>query len=59
MENKTNALIQKPAYNSPELFFLELYAKNRMAVTSGSTEWFDQGGQGNFSYTVEEDSSWK
>ena len=41
MENKTNALIQKPAYNSPELFFLELYAKNRMAVTSGSTEWFD------------------
>lgn len=59
MENKTNALIQKPAYNSPELFFLELYAENIMAVASGSTEWYDQGGQGNFSYTVEEDSSWK
>ena len=59
METKTNALIQKPAYNSPELFFLELYAENIMAVTSGSTEWYDQGGQGNFSYTVEEDSSWK
>ena len=52
-------MINKIAYNSPELFFLELYAENIMAVTSGSTEWYDQGGQGNFTYTVEEDTSWK
>ena len=30
-----------------------------MAVTSGNTEWYDQGGQGNFTYTVETDDSWK
>ena len=59
MENKTNALIQKPAYNSPALSFLELHTENIMAVTSGSTEWYKQGGQGNFTYTVEEDTSWK
>ena len=59
MENKTNAIIQKPAYNSPALSFLALHTENTMAVTSGSTEWFDQGGQGNFTYTVEEDESWK
>ena len=55
MENKTNAIIQKPAYNSPALSFLELHTENIMAVTSGSTEWYKQGGQGNFTYTVEED----
>ena len=59
MENKTNAIIQKPAYNSPALSVLELQTENIMAGTSGSTEWYKQGGQGNFTYTVEEDSKWE
>ena len=59
MENKINSMINKIAYNSPYLYCKELKVEGSMAVTSGSTEWYNQGGQGNFTYTVEEDTSWK
>ena len=61
MENKKNSMINKIAYNSPDLYCKELKVEGSMAVTSGSTEWYNQGGQGNFTYTVEDDTntSWK
>lgn len=61
MENKINSIINKIAYNSPDLYCKELKVEGSMAVTSGSTEWYKQGGQGNFTYTVEDDTntSWK
>lgn len=57
MENKHNT-INRPAYESPETVLMELHTENIMAVTSGTEEWYKQGGQGNFSYTVEEDTNW-
>ena len=59
MVNKKNSIINKIAYNSPVLYCKELKVEGSMAVNSGTTEWYDQGGQGNFTYTVEEDTSWK
>ena len=59
MENKKNSIINKIAYKSPDIYCKELKVEGSMAVTSGSTEWYNQGGPGNFTYTVEEDTSWK
>ena len=61
MENKINSMINKIAYNSPDIYCKELKVEGSMAVNSGTTEWYKQGGQGNFTYTVEDDTntSWK
>ena len=61
MENKKNSIINKIAYKSPDIYCKELKVEGSMAVTSGTTEWYKQGGQGNFSYTVDGDTntSWK
>ena len=58
MENKKNT-INRTGYISPAIMQMEMHTEGIMAVTSGNTEWYEQGGQGNFSYTVETDDSWK
>ena len=42
MENKKNSMINKIAYNSPDLYCKELKVEGSMAVTSGTTEWYKQ-----------------
>lgn len=49
--------MKKQTYTSPEIVEMQCSVENGIAV-SGATLWYEQGGQGDFNYTVTEDDQW-
>lgn len=49
--------MKKKIYTSPEIDEMQCSVESGIAV-SGITLWYEEGGQGDFSYEVTEDSTW-
>ena len=49
--------MKKQTYTSPEIVEMQCSVESGIAV-SGTILWYEQGGQGDFTYEVTEDDQW-